>query len=65
MFLYYPHARIIRQIIIMIGPAMPAILRIKFQSNVITGSNYYIILKKNARMVRNNPNIPAILKNLP
>ncbi|HOO68865.1 MAG TPA: hypothetical protein PLR34_08985 [Bacteroidales bacterium] len=53
----------IRQIIMMIGPAMPAILRIKFQSNVITGPNYYIMLKKKkARIVRNNPRIPEIFK---
>ena len=52
----------IRQIIIMIGPATPAILRIKFQSNVMV-QNYYIMLKKKkARIVRNNPRIPEIFK---
>jgi len=50
----------IRQIIIMIGPATPAILRIKFQSNVMV-QNYYIMLKKKkARMVRSNPRTPEI-----
>jgi hypothetical protein len=59
----YPQARMIRQIIVMIGPAMPAILRIKFQSNVITGTNYYIMLKKKkARIVSNNPRTPENLK---
>lgn len=60
----YPHASSIRQIIMMIGPAIPAIFMIRFQFIVIMRYVFKLqnTKKTNARSVINKPSAAKISK---